>query len=166
MDNNQEQKAAEKYPEGSAGYLDKRAGYIAAMEDAENAFLENLIEELPSLQIKSFTPPFRVGRAQKRAILDSEGKEVGVFKTGSEEMAQIFCDYLNGANQLPGVEEWVEVKSESDFPADEKCRYWIANENGVFDFFANREMIVSKFNNKTLTHYKKLTETLPPPTNT
>jgi len=112
MDNNQEQKAAEKYPEGSAGYLDKRAGYIAAMEDAENAFLENLIEELPSLQIKSFTPPFRVGRAQKRAILDSEGKEVGVFKTGSEEMAQIFCDYLNGANQLPGVEEWVSVKDE------------------------------------------------------
>lgn len=123
--------------------------------------------EVSTLQVAGFKPPFRVGKAQRRAILDSEGKEVGVFKTGNEEMAQVFCDWLN-AHPSPspikgqGDNGWVEVKSESDFPDDEKCRYWIANENGVFDFFGNREMIVSKFKNGTLTHYKKLTETLPP----
>jgi len=75
---------------------------------------------------------------------------------------------LNGdfirPTSLAGIETnngWVKVSSEADYPLDD-CRYWIANENGVFDFFANKERIVKKFENKTLTHYKKLEETLPP----
>lgn len=39
---------------------------------------------------------YRVGRKQKRAILDENGIEVGVFKTGSESEAQKYCDFLNG----------------------------------------------------------------------
>jgi hypothetical protein len=39
---------------------------------------------------------YRVGRKQKRAILDEKGVEIGVFKTGSELEAQKYCDYLNG----------------------------------------------------------------------
>ncbi len=45
--------------------------------------------------IENFTPPFRIGRKQKRAVLDSKGIEVCIFSTGSEEVAQLFCDFLN-----------------------------------------------------------------------
>ena len=41
-----------------------------------------------------FTPPFRVGRKQKRAILDSKGLEVIVFPT-SKVQARMYCNYLN-----------------------------------------------------------------------
>jgi hypothetical protein len=62
---------------------------------------------------------------------------------------------------LNGIEDnngWIKVKSEADFPLDKKSRYWIANENGIFDFFGTAETIETKFKNKTLTHYKKLEE--------
>ena len=62
---------------------------------------------------------------------------------------------------LTGVETnngWTKVNSEADFPLDKKSRYWIANENGIFDFFGTYETIEAKFKNKTLTHYKKLEE--------
>lgn len=39
--------------------------------------------------------PLRVGKKQKRAILDANGIEIGIFNTSSEELAQEFCDYLN-----------------------------------------------------------------------
>lgn len=39
--------------------------------------------------------PLRVGRKQKRAVLDREGIEVVILKKGDEEMAQIFCDMMN-----------------------------------------------------------------------
>jgi hypothetical protein len=41
-----------------------------------------------------YTPPFRVGRNQRKAVLDSNGREVIFFKD-SEEQAQLYCDYLN-----------------------------------------------------------------------
>jgi hypothetical protein len=41
-----------------------------------------------------FTPPFRVGRKKKRAILDSKGLEVIIFPN-SEPQAQMYCDWLN-----------------------------------------------------------------------
>ena len=52
-----------------------------------------------------FTPPYRVGRKQKRAILDTNGIELGVFKTGNEKAAQDYCDYLNGKQQ----DVWVSL---------------------------------------------------------
>lgn len=42
----------------------------------------------------TFTPPFRVGRKQKKAILDANGLEM-VFFTHSEKQAQMYCNYLN-----------------------------------------------------------------------
>ena len=50
-----------------------------------------------------FTPPFRLGRKQKRSILDANGKEVVIMPHNSEKQAQLYCDYLNGYNvmQLP-----------------------------------------------------------------
>jgi len=49
-------------------------------------------------------PPFRIGKKQKRAILDSKGHEVGIFVAGEEKIAQVFCDFLN-ANYNPPVQE-------------------------------------------------------------
>lgn len=43
-----------------------------------------------------FTPPFRLGRKQKRAILDANGREVIIMPHNSEKQAQLYCDYLNG----------------------------------------------------------------------
>lgn len=42
-----------------------------------------------------YIPPFRVGRKQKRAVLDSTGVQLALFETGSEEIALKFCEFLN-----------------------------------------------------------------------
>ena len=44
--------------------------------------------------VNKYTPPFRVGRKQGKAVLDSKGLEV-VFFMHSEEQAKMYCDYLN-----------------------------------------------------------------------
>ncbi len=46
-----------------------------------------------------FVPPYRVGRNQRRAILDSLGHEVGIFSTGQEAEATKYCDYLNNGGK-------------------------------------------------------------------
>lgn len=43
---------------------------------------------------KVFTPPFRVGKKTKRAVLDAKGLEV-VFFQHSKTQAQLYCDFLN-----------------------------------------------------------------------
>jgi len=43
----------------------------------------------------TFTPPFRVGRKQKRAVLDATGKQVVLFPMGLEDYAQDYAEYLN-----------------------------------------------------------------------
>lgn len=55
------------------------------------AFLEKTYKKFNS----KFTPPYRVGRKQKRAILDSKSDQVLVFPKGSEAEAQAFCVFLN-----------------------------------------------------------------------
>lgn len=49
------------------------------------------------MKAKLFAPPFRVGKKQGRAVLDSNGHEVVVFPNGLEDMAQKFCDHLNNS---------------------------------------------------------------------
>lgn len=44
-------------------------------------------------------PPFRVGKKQRRVILDHNGQELGIFKSGSEKEAQAYCDYLNATRK-------------------------------------------------------------------
>ena len=44
--------------------------------------------------VSKYTPPFRVGRKQGKAVLDGKGLEV-VFFMHSEEQAKMYCDYLN-----------------------------------------------------------------------
>jgi len=42
-----------------------------------------------------YTPPFRVGRKQSKAVLDANGIDV-VFFNNSEKQAKKYCNYLNG----------------------------------------------------------------------
>lgn len=47
-----------------------------------------------------FTPPFRVGRKQKRAVLDAQGREVVIFPFGLEEYAKEYAEFLNTKKEL------------------------------------------------------------------
>ena len=66
-------------------------------------YVEWLEEQVEQLRIGSvsdrfdskYTPPFRVGRKQSKAVLDATGREV-IFFSDSEEQAKKYCDYLNG----------------------------------------------------------------------
>lgn len=43
-----------------------------------------------------FSPPFRLGKKQKRAILDSKGLLVILIPHNNEIQAQMYVNYLNG----------------------------------------------------------------------
>jgi len=45
--------------------------------------------------MKTFKPPFRVGKKQGRAVLDSNGHEVVVFSKGCEYMANDYVTLIN-----------------------------------------------------------------------
>ena len=55
----------------------------------------NLTDVSKRYDANKYTPPFRVGRKQGKAVLDGKGIEV-VFFNNSEEQASKYCDYLNG----------------------------------------------------------------------
>jgi len=42
-----------------------------------------------------FTPPFRLGKKQQRAVLDANGKEVIIFPPNSSIQASLYVNYLN-----------------------------------------------------------------------
>jgi hypothetical protein len=46
---------------------------------------------------------YRVGRKQKRAVLNENGQEIGIFTTGNEQAAQDYCDYLNSEMRIYGA---------------------------------------------------------------
>lgn len=52
----------------------------------------------------SFKPPFRVGRKQGRAVLDSEGMQVVVFPKGLERYAIQYVDHLNSSHIISRIE--------------------------------------------------------------
>jgi len=49
---------------------------------------------------RCFVAPFRVGKKQSRAVLDSNGLEVVVFPKGLESWAIDYCRYLNDKNSV------------------------------------------------------------------
>lgn len=64
------------------------------------------MENLPSNKITAvlvgdkFVPPFRVGKKQKRVVLDSLGHEAAIFQEGFEQMATDYVKYLNAKNKI------------------------------------------------------------------
>ncbi len=49
---------------------------------------------------QKFIPPFRIGKKQNRAVLDSRGYEVVVFPKGMESYAKEYVDFLNAKTSL------------------------------------------------------------------
>lgn len=47
----------------------------------------------------NYYPPYRVGKKQKRAVLDSKGILVVLFEKGKEDMAKEYCEFLNKKTQ-------------------------------------------------------------------
>lgn len=78
--------------------------------------------------MKNFKYPLRVGKKQKRTILDANGVEVGIFQTGSEEIAQEFCDFLNMKNIMSRVEiigpqgREIVTRGSYTFDIQDECR--------------------------------------------
>lgn len=69
---------------------------LELMEEYHQAKLKLLgIGDVSNRFDSKYTPPFRVGRKQGKAVLDANGIEVVFFKN-SEEQAREYCDYLNG----------------------------------------------------------------------
>lgn len=71
--------------------------------------------------------------------------------------------HVNGGHRpksLKGIENnngWIRIESEEDLPLlEDKSEFWIANENGIFDFIASSLQVQRKWENKTLTHYQKV----------
>jgi len=62
-------------------------------EEQEPSLIGGVISRFDS---DVFTSPFRVGRKQQRAILDSNGLLVILMPHNSQKQAQMYCDYLNG----------------------------------------------------------------------
>ena len=54
-----------------------------------------LKKQLKMKHFDDFVPPFRLGRKQKRAILDGLGHELIVFPEGLANQAREYCLYLN-----------------------------------------------------------------------
>ena len=74
---------------------------------------KQLSDVVKRYDVNKYTPPFRVGRKQGKAVLDSKGLEV-VFFMHSEEQAKMYCDYLNNVSNnevalKAFVEEFVEA---------------------------------------------------------
>ena len=67
----------------------KIKGYIEALEKKLT-----ITDVVKRYDVNKYTPPFRVGKKQDKAVLDSKGLEV-VFFMHSEEQAKMYCDYLN-----------------------------------------------------------------------
>ena len=101
---------------------------------------------------KEIAYPLRVGRKQKRAVLDANGIEMSIFPKGQEGLAQLTCDLLNHnhENGLP----WLLDKCEK------YQQRWIDSESFIFELlemsFFKRAFSYGKILNflKSLDKYK------------
>lgn len=59
---------------------------------------------------KKSKAPYRVGRKQKRAVLDVDGHEVCLFPIGLEQMAELYCLMLNKGVSFQDLIEFVNGK--------------------------------------------------------
>jgi len=58
--------------------------------------------------------PLRLGRKQRRAILDADGIEVAIFSVGSEDLAGYACDLLNTQHKVVMAFKGPNKNSDSD----------------------------------------------------
>jgi len=55
----------------------------------------NIADDRVLAPVIGFKPPYRIGKKQKRAILDANGKEIVMFPVGLEHMAIEYSEHLN-----------------------------------------------------------------------
>jgi hypothetical protein len=55
----------------------------------------NIADDRVLAPVIGFLPPYRVGKKQMRAVLDSKGKEIVIFPIGLEHMALEYSQHLN-----------------------------------------------------------------------
>jgi len=96
-------------------------------------------------------------------VIDVAG-ELSKYIYDPSENKKDWLKYIHSYYSPVTDNDWVEMKTVDDAPKVEG-RYWIANENGVFDFFGGIETIQKKFINKTLTHYYPVPVVSPAPPN-
>ena len=65
---------------------------------------------------EKFNPPFRLGKKNNRAVLDSSGKELVIFQKGSENYAKAYVDFLNiyDSQIYQALEQLVLLKKHKD----------------------------------------------------
>jgi hypothetical protein len=81
-------KQSEKYADDqNSAYTNDYYGFMAGAE-----YVNSLLEEITNV---NYASPFRIGRKQERAIVDANGKELIVFKSGDEKIATFLCNCLN-----------------------------------------------------------------------
>jgi hypothetical protein len=73
---------------------------VYKVDDYQTYFFDNELipynESPKRYNDKRYTPPFRLGKKQKRAVLDANGIEVTIFPSTDTVQAQLYVDYLNG----------------------------------------------------------------------
>lgn len=100
----------------------------------------------------------------KRHMTPDNSPYVGIQKTfihgvryALGYVADKWLQNINNPVNYSGDSEWIRIKSASDLPTED-CRYWIAKESAIYSIFATKEGVANKFQNGTITHYKKLVE--------
>ena len=98
---------------------------------------------------KDIAYPLRVGRKQKRAILDANSSEIVIFEKGHEALAKLTCELLNSkhVDGLPYILERFEQSSDRYIKAE---RFIV--ELAEMNFFQRAFSVsrIIKFLNRTL----------------
>jgi len=99
---------------------------------------------------KELVYPLRVGRKQKKAVLDANGVEIVIFERGNEILAQLTCDLLN-ANHIDGL-PWILEQCEKSVDRYIKAEAFIVelSEMNIFQrIFSFSKIIKFFYENKS-----------------
>ena len=86
---------------------------------------------------------YRVGRKQKRVILDENGYEVAICHKGKEEVAKQICDLLNEHGLVSNTDLLHDVSQRSKLLID--YMKWFDNNRDMYYEVSNKEMIDEYF---------------------
>lgn len=93
-----------------------------------------------TIEMMNINLPIRVGKKEKRGVLDSNGLEIVIFPKGMENYAQFFCDTLNG----------VTLEDAFNAGLSREASYEIGKPAPDFNDWFIDYLKKSKLNNKTI----------------
>lgn len=76
---------------------------------------------------------YRLGKKQRRAIMDQSGHEVALFAKGQEDLAEAVCMMLNAVTKLDKKEKPLELPTWKNIYDNYRLNYdsWIRVEDGL-----------------------------------